>query len=140
MRDAVHDVRGPRTRPPPRAAVVLGRLPARQFDREAGALDPVRADPVGGADRAAVRLHDGPRDRQPEAHPGGCALLGAALELVEQRVLPVGRQPGPKSSTWITTLGDDAVAEISIGVPAGVYLAAFSSRLTSTRSNSTASS
>jgi hypothetical protein len=50
-----------------------------------------------------------------------------------------GGKPGPWSSTTIDTDEDEAVALTSIALPRGVYLAAFSSRLTSTRSNSTAS-
>ena len=48
-------------------------------------------------------------------------------------------RPGPWSSTNTLTRSPAAAALISIGVPGGVYLPAFSSRLHSTRSNSAAS-
>ncbi len=92
-------------------------------------------------DRAAVRLDDRAADRQPEADAGRRAFLAAALELAGRSPPrgPRGR-PGPWSSTQTSTLSlDRAPRRSSIGVPGGVYLAAFSSRLASTRSISTAS-
>ena len=64
----------------------------------------------------------------------------AAIELVEDALLLAGGRPGPA----VGDLDDDLPAAlpsapISIGVPGGVCLAAFSSRLTNTCSSSTAS-
>ncbi len=111
------------------------RLAARQRDREARAAAVARA----AFDRAAVRLDDRAADRQPRGRRLRRRFFLAALELAEDRLLAAAGRPGPWSSSQTSIVSLVARAPMSIAAPLGVYLAAFSSRLASTRSNRLAS-
>src|SRR6185369_1108164 len=72
-------------------AVVARRFAARQQQREARAAARARL----AADAAAMRLHDRAADRQSQPDTRRRAFLAATLELLEDRFLAAGRQPGP---------------------------------------------
>ena len=111
----------------------LARQPHREFCAS------VRR--VGGADLAAMRVHHRLADGQAQPDAGRGRFGLAARELVEQRRPRVpgstAGRPGPWSRTVISSASSVARALTSIG--GAPYLAAFSSRLTSTRSISAAS-
>ncbi len=114
-----------------------GRFPARQRD---GEFCPA-AGRVGRRDRAAMRADDGLADRQAQPDARRRRLGLAARELLEHGLLAAlerGRQAGA-----MVAHGEHAArargARADARSAAAPYLAAFSSRLTSTRSISTAS-
>src|SRR5581483_1153534 len=83
-----------------------------------------------GGDGAAVRLGDLAHDREPEARAGHPPRRRGAVEALED----VGRSPSAIPGPRSLTVSSPSARRTSTGSPAGLHLAALSSRLPIARS------
>ena len=102
---------------------------------------PVRSVRFGGGDGAVQGLDEAARDREPQAGAGAHLVALLRRDRTCRRCAP-GRSagmPSPSSRTCRRTLSSSRQLWMRMVVSGGAYLAALSSRLNSTCSNSTAS-